>query len=95
MGLARAGAHARHTRARPPVGSLFYGLAPHAVGRTGAFSADWIAYYDAAQHAGIQQRLARIADFFHTVVCAFVVRDFKLLFDQYTKQTQADFLVSM
>ena len=55
----------------------------------------WIDQYEPAQHAAIHARLQRISDFFYNVLCAFVLRDFKLLLDEYMKTTRNAFASSM
>ena len=55
----------------------------------------WIDQYEPAQHPGMHARLQRISDFFYNVLCAFVLRDFKLLLDEYMKTTQNAFASSM
>jgi len=57
-----------------------------------ALADHWIVQLEGTASAAIMARLQRISDFFQNVVCAFVLRDFRLLLDQYTKNSRAAFL---
>eukprot|EP00128_Syssomonas_multiformis_P015764 Colp12_sorted_trinity150504_noHs@6505 len=57
------------------------------------FLEEWLSFFETSHDdcEGILAKLKRISDFFYSVVCAFVIRDFHALIDRHMKKMRQNF----
>jgi len=59
---------------------------------TSQFMVQWLNRFENDPASQIKDKLKRISDFFYSVLCAFVIRDFNMLLERYMKKTRHSFV---